>query len=151
MAYTRADIESVLVQRVGGVFIAAGMDGTTISGSNASLNDPIGYALRQLGYNVAYIASVSDADLAGVPGSEIDALLDLAELRALNNFIGMYSAVDIRLGPRSENLSQLAAQVGKRVEALEKSIASNYGLLSSAEFGTLTLDFAEHYDDQEER
>ena len=56
MAHTRASIEAILIRRCGRMLAATELDGSTIDGSNADLNDPIGWAIRQLGGAVASIA-----------------------------------------------------------------------------------------------
>lgn len=45
MALTRANVEAILIRRLGGIFEAVGLDGATADGSNEDLNDPIGWAL----------------------------------------------------------------------------------------------------------
>ena len=65
MALTRANTEAILIRRLGGIFEAVGLDGATADGSNEDLNDPIGWALRQLGKPPDPTA-VSDADVAAV-------------------------------------------------------------------------------------
>jgi len=66
MTITRANVESILIKRVGKLMTAADMDGSTVGGTNADLNDPIGRALRRIGYTTASIIAVADVDIAGV-------------------------------------------------------------------------------------
>ena len=51
MALTRAAVEAVLLRRVGSLLEEVGLDGSTVN--NSDLNDPIGYAVRQVGGTVA--------------------------------------------------------------------------------------------------
>ena len=146
MTVTRANVETVLMQRLSGLFTAAGMP-VTFAGANAALNDPIGYALRRLEYTVAAPALVTDADLTALSAEDVNPLFDLAELRGLENWLGQYTAVDLQLGPRSEKFAQLIPQVRQRAEFLRKWIATEYGLEGvSIDTGAIELDFAEHFD-----
>lgn len=145
MAITRPNVEAVIVARCGALLIAAGLDGTTVDGTNASLNDPIGAALRKAGYTVSNIASVANADLAAVVVGDYDKVLDLAELRTLESILGNLDDVDIKLGPRSESLSQLAAMLEKRIDRLQDKVEEEHGIgLSSLQAGVIALDFADH-------
>jgi hypothetical protein len=125
----------------------AGM-AVTVAGSNASLNDPLGYALRQTGYTVASITSVADSDLASLEVDDIDQILDYAELRTLENIAGNLDDVDITNGPESEKFSQIGASLEKRISRLAANIAETYGAGVTVETGTITYDFAEHGDDE---
>jgi hypothetical protein len=146
---TRASVETILIQRAGAYLTAASMDGTSHAGTNESLNDSIGYALRKIGYSVADITLITDADLAGV--SEVDQLLDLAELRTLDNILGNLALVDITLGPRKESLSQLASALEKRIARLHSYIELEYGIgMAELTGGVIELGFAEHSDEYDE-
>jgi hypothetical protein len=147
---TRAEIEVVLVRRCGALLTAAGL-AITFAGANADLNDPIGSSIRQLGGTVASIAAVTDADVLTVSADySLDALLDLCELRTLENISGNYALVDIAAGPESEKLSQVAAVIEKRIDRLSAKIEKLYGIGAGVvTIGALTLDFARHSDDAE--
>lgn len=148
MSLTRANVETILVKRCGSLLTAAGLDGSTIDGTNEDANDPIGYALRQLSYTVDDITAVDDADVSSVSTSNYDKLLDLAELRMLENIQGNLDEVDITLGPRKEALGQLPARLEKRIERLEDKLKKRYGIgAATLTAGTIMLDFAEHNED----
>lgn len=126
MALTRANVESLLIRRVGLLFTELSLDGTTVAGSNADLNDPIGYAIRQCGQTVDDPTVVDDADVARV--SDTDKLLDIAELRALETAhtaaVGM---VTIAVGPRREHLSDMATRLEDLVKRKQETNAAVYG------------------------
>jgi hypothetical protein len=151
MAITRANVEAILVRRVGKKLTAAGLDGTTVTGANADLNDPIGWALRQAGYAVASIVAVADADLANVAIDDTDKILDLAELRTLESVHENLNLVDFRLGPRAESLSQLAEQVEKEIARKRSCVQREYGMgLGSISGGAISLEFQETYPETDE-
>lgn len=144
MTITRTQVERILIKRCGLLMTAAGLDGVTINGTNADLDDPIGVALRASGLSVADISAVSDSDLASVSSDLIDQVLDIAEYRALQNIEGNLDQVDITIGPRSESLNQLATQIKPKIERLQMRISRLYGLgLGALNAGVIALDFAE--------
>jgi hypothetical protein len=134
MPITRANVEIILVRRVGRLMTAASLDGTTISGSNADLNDPICDALLTLGYSVTNITAVVDADVAQVTAAKTKRFLALAELRALENILGNLDLVNIRVGPRAEELHQLAEQVETAIERKKTELKRITALSGGAPF-----------------
>jgi hypothetical protein len=128
MALTRANVEAILVSRLGPLLTAAGMDGTTINGANLSLNDAIGRAVRQCGHSVANVVQVADGDVANISTEDHDKLFDVAEYRALESIEGNLDDVTISVGPRSQQMSDLARQVQKKLERLGQRILDTYGL-----------------------
>jgi hypothetical protein len=142
---TRADIELELVSRVGAALTIAGMDGVTVNGTNASLNGTIGYAIRTAGGTVIAPALVTDADVATVASADYDLLLDLAELRTLENVYTNYTDEDIKAGPVELKSSQYADRLAARIAQLRSSLAITYGIGGTTQLsgGTLTLNFME--------
>lgn len=148
MAITRANAEAILIKRLGALLTEAGLDGTTVTGTNADLNDPIGYALRKLGQTVTAPTAVADADLSGLGSDDYDEFFDLAELRSLETVHNTLTSVNISVGPRREELSQLADRVAKRIADKRAAMAEEYGRgLKPLEAGYITLDFMEKGDD----
>lgn len=124
----RANAEYMLIQRIGQVLAAVGRDGTTVNGTNADLNEPIWYALQQLGYGVVDLTLVTDADVLAVATEDFAPFLDLAELRVLESALASsVILVDISIGPRRESLSQLSDRLQKTIDARRKEISSKYG------------------------
>lgn len=146
MAISRANVENVAVKRVGPLMTKAGMDGTTVDGSNTDLADGIGWALRQTGYSVADITNPTTAEVAAA-SDDVDQLLDMTEFRTLENIIGNLDDVNVTVGPRKEDLSDLSKQVQKRIDQVEARVKKLYGVgVPSLSTGTLTFEFAEHQD-----
>jgi len=144
MTLTRANTEFLLEARLGPLMEAAGMV-VTVVGSNADLNGPIGRAVRALGHSVASAVLVADADVAQVTDAETDEFLDYGNLYTMSAILGNLDDVDIRVGPRSESLSQLADQVERKIIRLQKQMERDYGYgLAEVESGYIAQDFAEH-------
>ena len=144
MSLTRANTELMIVARTGPLLTAAGM-AITVVGSNASLNDPIGHAVRQLGHAVASAVLVTDADVAGVTDAETDEFLGLATLYTLEAILGNLDDVDITVGPRSERLNQLAQQVERKADRLRAALEDEFGYgLAVPTAGYIQLNIAEH-------
>jgi len=118
MPLTIAEIESVLVARVGGYLVRVGMDSTTVNGTNPDLRDPIATAVRQMGLPLADPMTVSNADLVAVAGLAYLGLLDRAELRTLENIWGHWPEFDQSAGEESQSLSQLSANLMARIKEL---------------------------------
>lgn len=143
MALTRAQAEVILVDRLGPMMSKAGM-AVTFAGSNADLVDPLGWAIRRMGYTVATFGAVTDADLASVATADIDQLLDLAEYRTLLNISGNIALVDTKVGSREEKLSQLVPQIRELIRIRWTQLEEEYGVgTPSLEGGVIGLDFME--------
>jgi hypothetical protein len=77
-------------------------------------------------------------------GEQIDALLDLSELRTLQNIAGNLTVVDQSIGPRDMSLSQLSNQVEKAIQRLTERIAKVHGYgVGSLDASVISLDFQE--------
>lgn len=140
MSLTRADLEGLVVGRLGPLMEAASL-GVSITGSNSSLSDPMARATRDVGGTTADYTTVTTAELAAIAASDYDDLFNLSEYRTLQTIIGNLDDVDITAGPRSEKLSQLTAQAERKLKRLETLLTSTLHPLTS---GYITLDFAEH-------
>ena len=144
MALTRANAEFILEARTGPLLTAAGM-AVTVVGSNVDLNDPIARAVRDLGHSVASAVLVTDADVAAVTDAETDQFLDIATLHTLEAILGNLDDVDIRVGPLSEKLNQLAEQIERKIMRLLSSLEDLYGYgRSSLTAGYIQVNIAEH-------
>lgn len=128
---------------------AVGFDITTVDGTNANLNDPIGFGIRRSGGSVLNVALVGDADVLTVDTDDLDQLLDLSELRLLRNIKGSWAKTDISAGQLTEKLGDFAKQVEEDIKAMSEHLLSSYGIggatLSS---GSIRLDFQTTHDDQ---
>lgn len=143
MSITRANVEAILVRRLGNWLIFAGLDGTTINGTNADLNDPIGYAVRQCEGTVATVTSVTDADVA-TADDDPDKLFDVAEYRTLESLASNIDTVTISVGPRSEAFSDIAKAVADRLEKKLKALQTKYGIFNgSLSVGVIAIETAE--------
>lgn len=134
----------MLIARCGKLLAAAGLDGSTVDGTNAALSDPLAEALRSLGVAPASPASPSTADLAGVADASAPQLLDVAELRALETVLSNWAEPDQVAG--QDNRQDL----GKLRDSLERTVARKserarslygYGADATASAGLLDLGF----------
>jgi len=148
MTITRANAEALLIKRCGDLLTVASLDGTTVAGANADLNDPIGFALRQVGLTVTTPTAVADADLAGLPDADLDEFLDLAELRTLETVHShLLDLVDTAAGQRHDEYSQLANGLALKIDRLGLRLRQVYGwTAATVESGHFTAGFAEHFE-----
>ena len=144
MALTRANAEFLTVARLAPLMEAAGL-AVTVLGANADLNGPIARAVRDLGHTVTSAVLVADADVAQITTAQTSEFLDACELHTLETILGNLDDVDIKVGPRSEKLSQLALQVERKIKRLLAAMGTAYGYgMATPDAGYITLDFAEH-------
>lgn len=145
MTVTRVQVEKILVKRARRRMEFVDMS-TATAGTNEDLDDPISTALQRMGITPADITNVQDSDLAGV--TNVLQLIELAELRLLENILGNVDAVDVKVGDRSESLSQLAKELRADIDAKTQRIEKEYGLgLAILGAGVINLDFQQHHDD----
>lgn len=149
MSLHRANVEVILIKRIGKWLTAAGLDGTTNNGTNADLSDPIGRAVRALGFTVADVTNVASSDLTSIGADDYDELFDVAELRALETCLTNYDKVNLSLGPRSELFDQLRNGMIQAIKFKREQIANDYDDSQSLTGGVLSLDFEEHTEDYE--
>ena len=140
MAFTRANLESLVVGRLGPLMEAAGLD-VSVTGSNSSLSAPLSRATRDVGASTADYTTVTSDELALVAAADLDSLFDLSEYRTLETVITNLDDTDITAGPRSEKLSQLVEQAERRLKRLGEAIDL---ILHPLTAGYISLDFAEH-------
>jgi hypothetical protein len=145
---TRADTESILIARVGGLMTACGLDGTTVDGTNTDLNDPIRYGITQADGSVDDFTLVDDDDIATVATDDYDKMLDLAEYRILQNCLTNLALTDIEVGPRKVWYDQLSKRLEKSISNKKTFIDDLYDF-AVPELATFVLDlnFAEHDED----
>lgn len=147
---TLANCELLLVARTSAWLVKADM-AITVTGAaaqNADLNDPIGYGIIAAGGSLLSRVLLVDADVATVASANEDKMIDIAELRTLQNVQGNLALIDTKIGPRDEKLGQLLGVLNTLLERKEKRIESLYGLgVPAPEFGNLEMDFAEHDED----
>jgi hypothetical protein len=126
MGLTRAAAEAILVGRCGKILALAGLDGTTVDGTNPDLADPIRSGLASLGLATATVGAVVDADLAAIASETLDQLLDVAEVRALESALGNLDQPDQEaslnnyqyLGRLRDSIEKTVAR--KRTQAVQK-------------------------------
>lgn len=140
---TRANAESVLIGRVGPFMTKAGLDGSTVDGTNTDLNEPLAFGLQQAGYTVSDVTLVDDSDVSAVTNTDWFKMLDYAEYRLLASLMTNITSVDVKVGPRELKGSQFGAQLRARFNALGTLLERLYGFGQSALVtGVINLDFA---------
>lgn len=139
MSLTRASVEQIVIRRLGRLLTKAGLDGTTISGSNPDLNDPIGWAIRQCGGSVSTLTSVTSTDTASVSDTHLDKMLDLAEFRTLETIAGNFDQVSFTAGPISEDTTDLMQVIETRLKRKRDQLKQDYGFGLNSGSGLITL------------
>lgn len=127
MSITRIEVEQVLDRRLGNFLAEASM--TSDSGVNPWLTDPLRWALYMLGIETASIVTVTDADLEAVQRSQVDALLDLCELKALEAVQTNYKSITTWVGAVKEDPASFVENLASMILVKRKHVAALYGAL----------------------
>ena len=148
MPATRAQLDPILLRRLGKKFLLVGLDGVTADGSNPDLIDPLTAGMNSLGISPATVGTVADADLLAVPATQLPQLLDVAELRGLETVLGNWDEPDQMADTdNSQSLGKLYDSLEKTVARKQALIQRLYGIgLGTLTAGVLDLGFAETLD-----
>jgi hypothetical protein len=133
MDATLDDVETILGGRTRGLLQAANVsdDYTADSSPRSYMADPIAYAIRKSGGTPSGIGTVADGDFDSVETGLEDQLLDVAELRLIDNCLGWWTRPNQSQGPRSQQLKDLAEFFLKRAECLRTKIKDVYQIDAS--------------------
>ena len=128
MTFTLEQIQSTLFGRMSALMDEADLSLLESSELNPDLNDGMSWALRKLDVEPADFTAVVTADFATIDFSTLDQLLDYAEYRTIQTLFNSLTAVDVRIGHRTEEFSQLANRVGQAVDKMRTYLRKEYGL-----------------------
>lgn len=144
---TRVNFETILVARAGGLMGQAGL-AITVGGTNADLINPMRYGIVQADGTVVDWTVITDADIATVASADHDQMIDIAELRLLQDILQNLVLVDTEVGERDVKYDQLASRLKVMIKAKQDSVDSLYGF-GAAVVSTAVwdLNFAEHDED----
>lgn len=107
-------------------------------GADVDLEDAVSYALQELGHSVADVTAPTDSELTAVTNN--NHFLDLVELRSVQTAHNrLLLKVDLSLGPRSQQYSDIATALEKAIDRKQKMIDSRYGRVSSG-MGAVALE-----------
>jgi hypothetical protein len=122
---TLADVTAVVTDRCGAYLQQAQIE-TGETGA-PSVNQAVAWALRALGYPVASLRMATDAEVLAVGAAQVDALLDLVELRTLESVQTNLTAVKVSAGPVEEDYNHLADRLAKIVNEKRANCAARHG------------------------
>lgn len=148
MSFTLTQIQETLVSRLTNLLSEADKSVLDAAVINPDLNDGMSWALRNLDQEPTDFTSVVTADFSNITFDTLDQLLDYAEYRTLQTLFNSLTAVDVKIGHRTEEFSQLANRVGQAVDKMRTFLRKEYGLgRGSLEAGTIDLDITTDADD----
>lgn len=148
MSLTRAEFETEMVDRCGRLLTTASKDGTTVNGTNSSLNGPARSALSSLGITPSAF-TVTDSDFSTVTADLYPRLFDTAEFYTLRSIENALTSVDQAFGEDSIKYSQLRDSVSARINSLESYLRKTYGFgMAKLSTGLIDLGFQSSADDQ---
>lgn len=148
MALTRAVAEFVVIRGCGKILARAGLDGTTVDGTNDDLTDALREGLASLGFGVATLGAVTDADLMPIAPTNFSQFRDIAILSALESALGNLAQPDQMADTDNQQmLGKLRDSIEATVARKQKLAQQQYGYgLGSLTAGVVDLGFAETID-----
>lgn len=134
---TYAQIVSILRSRLGKYMDEAEL-------TNEHYESCIAWGVRQSDGTTADPSQVTEAEVGAI--TDVDKLVDYAELCLIKAIIGGLPYVDVTTGPISEKLSQLTKHMFMLKENKEKQMKAEYGYgLGTLTPGIITSRFEEPY------
>ena len=148
MTFTLAQIQTSLLSRgLEELHTELGWSVVT-TGLNAKLNDAMAWGLNHLGIEPTDFTVLVDDDFSAVTHDTLNELLDSAEYRQLQNIFRALTSVDVKIGHRTEEFSQLANRVGQAIDKMRTYIRKEYGIgRGTLDTGTIDLDITTDADD----
>lgn len=129
MAITRSAVEREVTDRCTGIMTVAGLTADDDEVYNRHLNGPFRWALDKLGIAPADPGFVQDSDLSVLANSRYDVVVDLVEIRLLQNCqSAIVQLVNVQSGPIREDLGgllgNLDSAIKSRIDAAEQAYDS---------------------------
>lgn len=148
MAVTKQMVQQVLITRLGRVLTDLSFE-IVLSGDLEYLEDPIGWGLRMIEISTADLSLVTNAEVASMSDDDVDEFLDYAEYRLIGNLVKNAPEVDVKIGHRSEEFSQLANRLIQMFDRKRTEIRQIYGFgLGGLTAGRIDLDSLTTSDDE---
>lgn len=111
--------------RLGG-FLSQVRELTQNPGQPSTL-ESMSWTARKLGYTVANVLTITDAEVALVQDVDVDVFLDLCELKTLKSMGGNLPAVDTTVGPESVKLSKLSDTLETLIKRRSGEVEAEWG------------------------
>ena len=148
MAVTKQMVQQVLITRLGRVLTDLSFE-IVLSGDLEYLEDPIGWGLRMIEISTADLSLVTNEEVASMSDDDVDEFLDYAEYRLIGNLVKNAPEVDVKIGHRSEEFSQLANRLIQMFDRKRTEIRQIYGFgLGGLTAGRIDLDSLTTSDDE---
>jgi hypothetical protein len=136
-----SDLQATLAGRCGATLTKAGLDG---SASSSAWLDPLAESAREMGVTLASPLTVADADLAAVTQAQVSQLVDVAELRSLENALGNLTKVSQKVSLGAQDWGELRDGLERAIGRLAARARDLYGVgRGTVQGGTVRLDFQE--------
>lgn len=142
---TSANFDWILVRRTAKQLLYAGLDSTTVDGTNIDLADGKVEGLRSLGLVPLSSLNLVDQDLLAVTDGMQPQLIDVAELLVLEHVLGNRASPDQEAGTDNYQYhGKFFDSLEKRIDRKRKNCERRYGYgLSSLSSGSINLGFIE--------
>lgn len=145
---TRAQIETEIAYRARVALAVSeiAVDAVSDVSPRAYLNGPIRQALTALGFDVVDPFAVSDSDLELIAGSDLDDLIDAAELFTLETVLLNFDGIDTKATDLTESWSQYADRLIGIIARKRATLEERIGLdVARPEAGRIRLGSVESW------
>ena len=122
---TVADVQEIVDNRCAALLaLAREIAGDALT---PDIDQAISWALRALGYPAASLLVATNGEVQAVSSGQLDALLDLVELRVLESIQTGFTAVTVRAGPVQEDYNHLADRLDRVIAEKRSNVAARHG------------------------
>ena len=141
MALLVTDLKAGSPAAASATLTKAGLDG---SAASSAWLEPLAASARELGLTLASPLTVGDADLAVVTQAQVSQLVDVAELRSLENALGNLTKVSQKGVARRTGVGRTAGGAGEAIARKAAYVRDRYGVgRATIQAGTVRLEYQE--------
>lgn len=140
MPMTRAQVETLMVRRLGRLMTYWNLDGSTVDGTNVDVGAALARTLMGLSLTPDDVTSPTDLELEDVAATSYPELLDLTHMYLLEACLDHTDEVREREGVNEQEWNGRIAELRRRYDQKRQEVAERYGEgLGTAGGGAITI------------
>lgn len=144
MAVTRAQVEFLMIRRLGRLMHYWNLDGTTVDGTNPDIGAALARGLMGVGITPDDPTSPTDLEVAQCATARYPELFDLTHLHLLEACLDNTDEVRQREGVNEQEWNGRISELRRRYEQKRQDVAERYGEgLALGTSGTVTVQWLE--------
>lgn len=122
MTLTAVVVDQVVRPRLAGVITQI----DTVAGTSSTVDASLSRAMKEAGYTVASLLTVTDAELAAVSATDESFVVDLAELYWLESLASSYPGMNVKAGTQSMDGKGFVDGLRAMIADKRSAMASRY-------------------------